>query len=58
MASTQSSGRQPDRPLIRDRRGASGKVGRMTAVNFIERPGHLFVRQSCDPEDSASHIFY
>lgn len=56
MVSTQkSSGRQPARPLIRDRHGAGGRVGRLLAVELTERPGYRFVRQSCDPGDSASH---
>lgn len=49
--------RQPTRALFRDRHGASGRVGRLTAVKLTE--GRLtpdvFVRQPCDPPDSASH---
>lgn len=55
MSTQKSSGLQPARPLIRDRHGAGGRVGRLLAVELTERPGYRFVRQSCDPGDSASH---
>lgn len=42
---TQGSGRQPVRPLIRDRRGASGRVGRLMAVKLTA--GRLTPRFLC-----------
>lgn len=54
MSTQKSSGRQPARPLIRDRHRAGGRVGRLLAVEMTEHPGYRLVRQSCDPGDSAS----